>query len=218
MADFSRITVDPDHKRGQPCIRGMGITVRDVLDMVAFGGPWSEILDDYPYLERADIEAAVAYAAAHLPNFIPATTPLLITRRLLNVDDIVSWANRVGFSPLRPLHELHATLVYSRYDIDVEELTLGPSEVRVDASGDRRLEAFRDNAIVLTFESPRLENRSRQAWKSSGWKTEFPAQLHVTLAYGDHPRLLTLEPYFGELIFGPEVLKALPPLEGAETV
>jgi len=214
MADFSRITVDPGQKQGQPCIRGMGITVRDVLDLVGGGGGWEDILTDYPYLEQGDIEAAVAYAAAHLPNLVLATTPLQITRRLLNVGDIVAWADRVGFSPLRPLHELHVTPVYSRHPIDLADLTMAPSELRIPASRDRRLEAFRDRAVVLTFESGELENRARQAWKSSGWKTGFPGQAHVTLAYGDHPAVLDLEPYFGELAFGPEVLKALPPLEG----
>jgi uncharacterized protein (DUF433 family) len=216
MADFSRITVDPGQKLGQPCIRGTEITVRDVLVTVAGGGPWSEILTDYPSLEAADIEAAVAYAAAHLPNYVPETTPLQITRRLINVDDMLAWANRVGFAPLRPLHELHATLVYSRYDIDLEDLSMAASQVRIEPSRNRRLEAFGDNAIVLTFESDLFEVRARQAWKSSGWKTDYPGQLHVTLTYGDHPGLLKLDPYFGELVFGPEVLKALPPIEIAD--
>ena len=87
---------------------------------------------------------------------------------------------------------------------------MAPTVVRVEPSQDRRIEAFRDDAIVLTFESGVLENRGRQAWKSSGWKTDWPSQLHVTLTYADNPKLLALEPYSGELVFGPEVLKALP--------
>lgn len=217
MADLSRITVDPGLALGQPCIRGMDIRVRDVLELLQEDRVWSEILSDYPNLESEDLRAAVAYAAAHLPNFVPETTPLLITRRLVNVDDILAWADRVGFAPLRPLHELHATLVYSRHPVDLQDLTMAPTEVRIAPAPDRTLEAFRDRAIVLTFESDVFESRARQAWKSSGWKTEFPSRPHVTLTYGDPSGLLTLEPYHGELVFGPEVLKALPPLGPDET-
>ena len=65
MADLSRITFDPAVLGGQPTIRHMRIRVRDILDMLVEGGPWEEILEDYPYLERADIEAALAWAAAN---------------------------------------------------------------------------------------------------------------------------------------------------------
>lgn len=47
---------------GRPCIRGMRITVSDVLGMLAGGMTRAQILKDYPYLEYADIDAAVDYA------------------------------------------------------------------------------------------------------------------------------------------------------------
>jgi len=216
MADFSRITTDPAVLQGQPCIRGLRIRVRDILDMVAAGGPWSEILTDYPYLEQADLEAAVAYAAAHVPNFIPETTPLQVTRRLLNGPDILAWAERIGFAPLRALPDLHVTIVYSRWPVSLEDLPMVPTELRVPAGGDRRLARFHGGAIVLTFESDDLFYRHRRFWKSSGWQWDLDAyRPHLTLAYGDHPELLSLEPYRGDLVFGPEVSKALPPF-GAE--
>jgi uncharacterized protein (DUF433 family) len=62
-ADTSRITVVPDQRSGQPCIRGLRVTVSDVLDMLASGMTEDEILSDYPYLEKADFPAVYAYAS-----------------------------------------------------------------------------------------------------------------------------------------------------------
>jgi len=62
-ADLSRITVIPGQRSGQPCIRGLRVTVWDVLDMLASGMTEDEILRDYPYLEKADFPAVYAYAS-----------------------------------------------------------------------------------------------------------------------------------------------------------
>jgi uncharacterized protein (DUF433 family) len=62
-ADLSRITILPGQRSGQPCIRGLRVTVWDVLDMLASGMTEDEILKDYPYLERADFPAVYAYAS-----------------------------------------------------------------------------------------------------------------------------------------------------------
>jgi uncharacterized protein (DUF433 family) len=63
MTHSDRITMDPQVCGGRPCIRGMRIRVKDVLDMLAGGASRKEILKDYPYLEDADITAALEYAA-----------------------------------------------------------------------------------------------------------------------------------------------------------
>jgi uncharacterized protein (DUF433 family) len=62
-ADLSRITIVPGQRSGQPCIRGLRITVWDVLDMLASGMSEDDILADYPYLEKADFPAVCAYAS-----------------------------------------------------------------------------------------------------------------------------------------------------------
>ena len=59
-----RITFDPAQCGGRPCIRGMRIRVKDVLDLLAAGTGREEILEDFPYLEDADITACLEYAAA----------------------------------------------------------------------------------------------------------------------------------------------------------
>lgn len=61
--DLSRITILPGQRSGQACIRGLRITVWDVLDMLASGMTEDEILRDYPYLEKADFPAVYSYAS-----------------------------------------------------------------------------------------------------------------------------------------------------------
>ncbi len=57
-----RITFNPHQCGGRPCIRGMRIRVKDVLDLLAAGISQAEILEDFPYLEAADIQACLDYA------------------------------------------------------------------------------------------------------------------------------------------------------------
>lgn len=63
MSQLHRITVDPAQCGGRPCIRGLRIRVKDVLDLLAAGASREEILEDYPYLEPEDITAALEFAA-----------------------------------------------------------------------------------------------------------------------------------------------------------
>lgn len=63
MKYLDRITFNPEQCGGRPCLRGMRIRVKDVLDLLAAGVPEAEILADYPYLEAEDIRAALEYAA-----------------------------------------------------------------------------------------------------------------------------------------------------------
>ncbi len=59
-----RITINPAQCGGRPCIRGMRIRVKDILDLLAAGVTEQEILADFPDLEPLDIRAALAYASA----------------------------------------------------------------------------------------------------------------------------------------------------------
>jgi len=70
MSQLQRITFNPNQCGGRPCIRGMRIRVKDVLDMLAAGTPEAEILADYPYLEREDIQASLEYAAAQVDHAV----------------------------------------------------------------------------------------------------------------------------------------------------
>jgi len=57
------ITIEPGKRSGKPCIRGMRMTVYDVLEYLASGMTQEEILEDFPYLTREDILACLAFAA-----------------------------------------------------------------------------------------------------------------------------------------------------------
>jgi uncharacterized protein (DUF433 family) len=61
---LDRITVDPQQMGGVPCIRGLRVTVSTVLGQLAAGATVDELVEDYPYLEREDVLAALEYAAA----------------------------------------------------------------------------------------------------------------------------------------------------------
>jgi uncharacterized protein (DUF433 family) len=67
--DFTQIiTVEAGKRSGQPCIRGMRITVRDVLEYLAGGMTVAELLVDFPELTEDDIRACFAFAASRLPR------------------------------------------------------------------------------------------------------------------------------------------------------
>jgi uncharacterized protein (DUF433 family) len=63
MDYMKHITIEPDKRGGKPCIRGLRITVYDVLDYLASDMTEDEILQDFPDLTRDDIRACLAFAA-----------------------------------------------------------------------------------------------------------------------------------------------------------
>jgi uncharacterized protein (DUF433 family) len=64
VALFDRITVEPGKCGGKPCIRGMRITVRRVLELLAAHPDRAELFREYPFLEPEDLQQALGYAAA----------------------------------------------------------------------------------------------------------------------------------------------------------
>jgi uncharacterized protein (DUF433 family) len=66
--EFDRITIEPGKMNGQPCIRGMRLTVRRVLEALSTYASREELRADYPELEDEDIRQALAYAAAMLAD------------------------------------------------------------------------------------------------------------------------------------------------------
>lgn len=63
MSELHRITIRPEQCAGRPCIRGLRVRVKDILDLLASGASREEILADYPYLEPEDITASLEFAA-----------------------------------------------------------------------------------------------------------------------------------------------------------
>jgi uncharacterized protein (DUF433 family) len=66
MKKLSRITLNPNQMGGKACIRGLRVTVSTIVGLLAAGKSREEILAAYPYLEPADIDEALAYAAWRL--------------------------------------------------------------------------------------------------------------------------------------------------------
>ena len=79
MNRLKRITLEPGKRGGKPCIRGLRITVYDVLEYLASGMTEAEILADFPDLEREDIRAVLTFAAERerrLVSIHPGEAPL----------------------------------------------------------------------------------------------------------------------------------------------
>jgi uncharacterized protein (DUF433 family) len=70
---LSRITIEPGKCGGKPCIRGMRMRVSDILDLLAAGASFEEILRDYAFLEREDIVASITYAAHQVDHVVLMT-------------------------------------------------------------------------------------------------------------------------------------------------
>jgi uncharacterized protein (DUF433 family) len=69
------ITIEPNKRGGKPCVRGLRITVYEVLEYLASEMTESEILEDFPDLTRADLKACIAYAADRERRFIATPLP-----------------------------------------------------------------------------------------------------------------------------------------------
>ena len=63
---FDRITTNPEVMNGQPCVRGLRLTVRRVVEAVALYPDWEDLQVEYPELEEEDIRQALAFAAINL--------------------------------------------------------------------------------------------------------------------------------------------------------
>ena len=70
MSEIDRITIRAEQCGGRPCIRGLRIRVKDVLDLLASGASREEILVDFPYLEAEDITAGLEFAAKQCDHLV----------------------------------------------------------------------------------------------------------------------------------------------------
>jgi uncharacterized protein (DUF433 family) len=70
---LSRITIEPGKCGGKPCIRGKRMCVTDILDLLSAGASYEEVLQDYSFLERDDILAAITYAARQTDHVVLQT-------------------------------------------------------------------------------------------------------------------------------------------------
>ena len=76
MTNFDRITFDPSVLNGQPCVRGLRLSVRRGLEAIATYPDRSELYSEYPELEPEDIAQVLGYAAANLDDKVVELQPL----------------------------------------------------------------------------------------------------------------------------------------------
>lgn len=139
---------------------------------------------------------------------------LYVRRNLLNGADLIAWAKGQGFETTLPEKQLHVTLIFSRTPVDW--LAMGQDwtgeasgEVVIQAGGPRIVEPLGPNgAVTLMFASSALSWR-HEDFKRNGAASEWPDyQPHVTITWrGGPPDLDQVEPYRGELRFGPEIFE-----------
>ena len=67
---YDRVTTDPQVLGGKPCIRGMRISVQRVLELLAQNLSWEAVRGDYPEIENADVQQALAFSAALLADTV----------------------------------------------------------------------------------------------------------------------------------------------------
>ena len=132
--------------------------------------------------------------------------PLYVSRKLLNANELISWAKQEGFNTTIEPDDMHVTIVYSTSPIHWDCCGKRSDTITND-SGKRSIETFDGGATVLKITSPELTQRWQQ-FRDAGASWSFPDyQPHVTISYnGEKPRH-KVKPYSGKLVFGPEIFE-----------
>ena len=138
---------------------------------------------------------------------------LYVSRKLLNAAEFLKWAKGQGFEATLPAADLHATVLYSHTPVDW--LKMGSpwdendkGEVIVKPGGARIVEPLGDKgAVVLLFNSSALSWRHEEMVRNGASHDFDDYQPHITITWAkpDGLDLATVEPYRGELRFGPEI-------------
>lgn len=151
-------------------------------------------------------------AASLLTDAAPRT--LYVSRNLLNADAVIAWAKEQGFATTVPADQMHVTVLYSRTPVDWMAMGQpwdqdGNGQLRVPPGGPRMLDEFGSlkDAVVLLFNSSSLCWRHEDMISKGATSDYADYAPHITITY-DVPAGLDLsqvEPYQGELVFGPEI-------------
>jgi len=150
-----------------------------------------------------------------------AFSPLYVSRKLLNADEVIAWAKRQGFSVTCPAEDLHVTILYSKTAVDWfaigGDYVYGQNSdgtLTVEGGGPRFVERFGkgapDDAVVLRFASSDLRYR-HDGMIERGASSDFPDyKPHITISYdAADVDLAKVEPFTGQLRFGPEIFEPI---------
>lgn len=141
---------------------------------------------------------------------------LYVSRKVLNADDILSWARGQGLKGLEAASELHVTVTFSRAPVDWLKMGdnwsgNGKGEIEIAAGGPRLVEPLgSEGAIVLMFASSELAWR-HESMKQNGASWDFDEyQPHITISYQPQEiDLAGVEPYRGPIRLGPEIFEEI---------
>lgn len=170
-------------------------------------------IEKYGYLVEEPTEEEQQAAQLPAPQQTGDAKPrtLYVHRKLLNADDVIAWAKSQGFKSTLPGADMHVTVMFSRRPVDWMKMG-EPWEARLEVpeGGPRLIEKFDGGAVVLLFGCSELRWR-HQRMIDEGASFDWPDyQPHITLTYEGAPEDLdAIEPYQGELRFGPEVFEEI---------
>jgi phage-related protein (TIGR01555 family) len=143
-----------------------------------------------------------------------AARTLYVQRKLLNADAFIKWAKSQGFATTVPADELHVTVCFSRTPVDWMKMGSGwdqdqDGKLKVAPGGARLVEPLGDKgAVVLLFTASSLSWRHEEMVRNGASHDFDDYQPHVTITYdGSGIDLSKVEPYRGELVFGPEIFQ-----------
>lgn len=137
---------------------------------------------------------------------------IYISRKVINYQDIIDWAQHAGFKTMMPVDSLHVTVVYCKHKVDWGTVTRDEPEMILVPSDDdeeRAVHLFDGGACVLEIKSPDLLERN-EALRAQGIHSKFPDyRAHITITYKKPKGLKVenIEPYRGPIILGPEVFE-----------
>ncbi len=184
--------------------------------------------DDDPDMDKVWQPATMDPAGTRQPNTPEATAPaaqgtkatprtLYVHRALKNADEFLRWARSQGFKEPQSAADLHVTIAYSQRPLDWMAIGEGwpfdAGDLKINAGGPRVVEKMGDSgAIALLFSSTMLAHRHMEIIEA-GASWDYPEyQPHVTISWGDTGLDISkVEPYRGELIFGPEIFSEIEP-------
>lgn len=141
--------------------------------------------------------------------------PLYVHRKLLNADKLVAWARKQGFRSVVDPADMHVTVAYSKRPVNWfsmgDDFGFYREPLRVMPGGPRVVDRLGDKgAVVLHFWDGYIANRHR-TMREAGASWDFPSYLpHVTFTYDPgEVDLAKVEPFTGELQFGPEIFEPI---------
>ena len=180
---------------------GDGVTITPPPDDADAG---AEIDAEIARIDALLVEDGVSLADA-------APSPLYVSRKVLNAEEIRTWARGQGLTALVVAAELHVTIAYSRAPVDWMEMGQPWEEViEIAAGGPRVVEIFGESAVVLRFASTSLRWRHEELKGEGASWDHMSYSPHITLSYsGVIPEGLT--PYQGRIHLGPELFEELKP-------